>query len=103
MYDIQHCFICRPSDFTVCRRMLGSKPGQLRLYGIGCSNALNTQLDLIPQTRLDLIHSSARSHFFHTRLDLIHTRLDLIHRITGIAHVMLSIHIKWRHIQQVRI
>jgi hypothetical protein len=26
MYDIQHCFICCPSDSTVYRRMLGSNP-----------------------------------------------------------------------------
>ncbi len=31
MYCIQHCFICRPSEFPQCWRMQGSNPGLLRL------------------------------------------------------------------------
>jgi hypothetical protein len=38
-YDIQHCFICRPSEFT-------GNPGQLRLQH-WLSDALTTRLDLI--------------------------------------------------------
>ncbi len=47
MYDIQHCFICRPSDSTVSEDA-GIEPlGQI---------SSTVRLDLI-RTRLDLIHS----------------------------------------------
>jgi hypothetical protein len=58
MYDIQHCFICRPSDSTVSENA-GIEPRTVATT----SDALTTRLDLI-----------------HNRLDLIHTRLDLIQK-----------------------
>jgi hypothetical protein len=51
-YFIPHCFICRPSD-SMCRRTMGSNPGQLRLlYWLSDAQA----------TWLYLIHNSATSH-----------------------------------------
>jgi hypothetical protein len=45
MYDIQHCFICRPSDSTVSEDA-GIEPRTV-------AAALTTRLDLI-YTRLDI-------------------------------------------------
>ncbi len=59
MYDIQHCFICRPSDFTVSEDA-GIEPRIVATTALA-ADALTTRLDLI-----------------HFRLDLIHARLDLI-------------------------
>ncbi len=54
LYFIQHCFIYRPSDFTASEDA-GIEPRylQLRLW-LWLSDALTA--------RLDLIHSTARSH-----------------------------------------
>jgi hypothetical protein len=73
MYNILHCFICRPSDSAV------SEDAEIEHRTVATtallSDALTTRLDLI-HARLDLIH--ARLDLIHARLDLIHARLDLI-------------------------
>jgi hypothetical protein len=63
MYDIQHCFICRPSDSTVSEDA-----------GIEHRTVATTALAVRRPNH------SARYHPPKTRLDLIHTRLDLIHK-----------------------
>jgi hypothetical protein len=61
----------------LCRRMLGSNPGRLRLRQL-LSGALNCRQDLIHYL-LDLIH-----HL----LDLIHARLDLIALFISCLHTL---------------
>jgi hypothetical protein len=80
MYEIQHCFICRPSDSTVTENAgIGARTVATIRHWL--SDALSTRLDLI-HSRLDLIHTRLRhwqSDALTTRLDLIHSWLDLIH------------------------
>ncbi len=58
IYFVQHCFICRPFEFTVSEDA-GVEPGMLRL-GHCQSDALTTRLDLIHSARSH--PHSARSH-----------------------------------------
>ncbi len=64
MYGIQHCFICRPSDFTASKDG-GIEPRTVATIRHWLSEALSTRLDLIDNTSrigIDPIHHSARSH-----------------------------------------
>jgi hypothetical protein len=75
MYFIQHCFICRPSDFTVSEDAR-IEPGTVATFAM--ADTLVTRLDLISQTWLDLIHQTRLDHTHQTQLlvDLIYqTRL----------------------------
>jgi hypothetical protein len=69
MYDIQQCFICRPSDFSVSEDA-GIEPRTVATTALAVTDAVINRLDLI-----------------HIRLDLIHTRLGLIHTRLGIIHI----------------
>jgi hypothetical protein len=75
MYDIQYCFIYRPSD-SIVSEDAGIEPRTVT----SCDYGIGTRLHLI-HTLLDLIHT--RLDLIYTRLDLIHTRLDLMLIIFG--------------------
>ncbi len=94
---VRHCFICRPSDITLCQRTLGLKPGLLRFWQWQ-SDALTTRLDLI-LTRIDLILT--RLELIVPRLDLILTRLDLI--LTGLGLILprLDLILGFEHISPI--
>jgi hypothetical protein len=78
MYVIQHCFICRLSDYSV-----SEDAGNCCYFGIDSQTLF--PLGYISSTtvvRLDLIN---------TGLDLIHTRLDLIHNLLDLIHARLDL------------
>jgi hypothetical protein len=89
MYDIQYCFIYRPSD-SIVSEDAGIEPRTVTSLRLRhwLSDAPTTQLDLI-HIRLDLIHT--RLDLIHTRLDLIHNRLDLIHTRLDLIHTRLDL------------
>ncbi len=75
MYDIQHCFICRPSDSTV-------------------SEAAGIQLRTVATTALAVRRSNHSVRFHpHTQKILSTTRLDLIHCFIGLFlhYVLLTL------------
>jgi hypothetical protein len=81
---IQHCFICRHSDFTVSEDA-EIEPRSVVTSALAVRHSIATWLHLIPSwphlipTRLHLI--PALLHLIPTWLHLIPTRLHLIHLI----------------------
>jgi hypothetical protein len=77
MYFIQHCFIRRPSDFTVSEDA-----------GIELLLLRHWQSDAPTNHSARSHPHSARSHP-HSAIDLIHARLDLIHTRPDLIHARL--------------
>ncbi len=51
IYVIKHCFICRPSDFTVSEDA-GIEPKNVATLAFTTKNALTTRLDLIHKIKI---------------------------------------------------
>ncbi len=80
MYDIQHCFICRPSDSTVSEDA-GIEPRTVASTALAVSRSNHSPISH-PQTRLYLIHKLG--YIFHPPLGYISsnnlaTRLPISH------------------------
>jgi hypothetical protein len=67
MYDIQHCFICRPSDSTV-------------------SEDAGIETRTVATTALAVRHSN------HSAIDIIHTRLD--HLLGKVGHSLVNSNVR---------
>jgi hypothetical protein len=68
MYDIQHCFIYRPSDSTVSEDAAVPNPGQMRLRH-WLSDALTTRLDLNKlRTRKNVLKITHLNYLYFIRI-----------------------------------
>ncbi len=104
MYFIQHCFIRRPSDFTVSDdARIEPRTVATSALAVRCSNQplgqISSTLGQISSTLGYRSHPcSARSHPHSARshpcsaIDLIHARLDLTHARLIILQILLSKH-----------
>jgi hypothetical protein len=119
LYDIQYCFICRPTDATVSKDA-GSNPGLLGLWHWQ-PDALTTRIvshplsagahpswarsnphsATSPHPRLDL--TRPRLNLTHPRLDLTHPRLDLtLNRLDlALTRLDLILAFHWIHLDDI--
>ncbi len=87
MYDIKHCFICRPSDSTVSEDA-GIEPRAVGITALTVRrlDLIHTRLDLI-HILLDLMHNSAKSHPHSARS---HSHLARSHPRSATSHPHLA-------------